>query len=225
MSLAHRRAGRGEPLLLVHGTGSQWQMWAPVLDRLARERDVVAVDLPGFGDSPPLADGRAPTPAALAEVVAGWARHTLGWESAHVAGNSLGGGIALELTRSGFARSACGLSPIGFWTAAEVAYARRSLALSRAVSLRLAPHAERAFGSPAGRVALLGQCRPPTPRARSGTSPPRRASTRRSTVGSPTAGRARSRPSPSRSPGARATRCCSRGRAGAPGGLCRARGT
>ena len=51
MPLAHDRRGSGPPLVLIHGIGSQWQMWQPVLDRLAREREVVALDLPGFGDS------------------------------------------------------------------------------------------------------------------------------------------------------------------------------
>ena len=52
MRLNYHRAGHGEPLVLIHGIGSQWQVWAPVLDRLEAERDVVALDLPGFADSP-----------------------------------------------------------------------------------------------------------------------------------------------------------------------------
>ena len=55
MALAHVRRGSGPPLVLIHGIGSQWQMWQPVLDRVAREREVVALDLPGFGDSDELA--------------------------------------------------------------------------------------------------------------------------------------------------------------------------
>ena len=51
MALAHVRRGSGPPLVLIHGIGSQWQMWQPVLDRVSREREVVALDLPGFGDS------------------------------------------------------------------------------------------------------------------------------------------------------------------------------
>ena len=61
MALAHVRRGSGPPLVLIHGIGSQWQMWRPVLDRVSREREVVAVDLPGFGDSAALPrppDGR-----------------------------------------------------------------------------------------------------------------------------------------------------------------------
>ena len=40
MTLAYRRVGAGEPLLLLHGLGSQWQVWEPVLALLSRERDV-----------------------------------------------------------------------------------------------------------------------------------------------------------------------------------------
>ena len=52
MRLNYHRAGSGEPLVLIHGIGSRWQVWEPVLDRLAAERDVVALDLPGFAASP-----------------------------------------------------------------------------------------------------------------------------------------------------------------------------
>src|SRR5687767_4097663 len=120
MTVAYERRGSGEPLVLVHGIGSQWQMWAPVLDAVAEARDAIAVDLPGFGESPPLA-GQDPTPENLARAVAGLLDE-LGLESAHVAGNSLGGGVALELGRMGRARSATCLSPVGFWNAREHAF-------------------------------------------------------------------------------------------------------
>jgi pimeloyl-ACP methyl ester carboxylesterase len=54
MHLHHVRLGTGKPLLLVHGLGASWQSWSTVVDRLAAEREVVAVDLPGFGETPPL---------------------------------------------------------------------------------------------------------------------------------------------------------------------------
>src|SRR2546430_3000574 len=58
MELAHHRAGAGEPLVLVHGTGSQWQAFRPVLDLLAARHDVIAPDLPGFGAFPPTRPSR-----------------------------------------------------------------------------------------------------------------------------------------------------------------------
>ena len=57
MELTHHRGGAGEPLVLIHGIGSSWQAWLPVLPALQTRHDVIAVDLPGFGASPPLACG------------------------------------------------------------------------------------------------------------------------------------------------------------------------
>ena len=39
MQLNYHRAGTGPPLVLIHGIGSQWQVWKPVLDRLKRALD------------------------------------------------------------------------------------------------------------------------------------------------------------------------------------------
>ena len=96
---------------------------------------MVAVDLPGFGASPPL-DG-TPTVEALAAAV-----EALGLERPHVAGNSLGGGIALELGRRGSARSVCAISPIGFAAGREGHYARAILRAIRAMTRALERRAE-----------------------------------------------------------------------------------
>jgi pimeloyl-ACP methyl ester carboxylesterase len=112
--LHYVRAGRGEPLVLLHPLGAELIVWEPVVPLLAAERDVLALDLPGFGGSPPLPEGVAPTPRALADAAARFL-DTLGIERAHVVGNSLGGWIALELARAGRALSATALSPAGFW--------------------------------------------------------------------------------------------------------------
>ena len=64
--LHHEVRGTGEPLLLVHGTGSSLRVWDPVVERLAARRTVIAVDLPGFGTSPPLTpSGPPPAPAGI----------------------------------------------------------------------------------------------------------------------------------------------------------------
>src|SRR4051794_28856688 len=149
MSLAYVRRGGGPPLVLVHGIGSQWQMWEPVLDRLAREREVVAVDLPGFGDSAPLR--AAPSVEALAQSVADLMGE-LGIERPHAAGNSLGGGGALELGRRGDARWVCVLSPAGFGTMREGSWARMLLLSSRRAARRFDRHAELVVGSPVRRT-------------------------------------------------------------------------
>ena len=113
--LHHVRRGGGEPLLLVHPLGSELVVWEPVLDLLASDRDVIAVDMPGFGASPPLPAGAEPTPSALAGAL-GRFLDGLGIERAHVAGNSLGGWVALELARAGRALSVTGVCPAGFWS-------------------------------------------------------------------------------------------------------------
>jgi pimeloyl-ACP methyl ester carboxylesterase len=134
VTLSYDRIGSGPPLLLVHGLGSCKEMWRPLLPRLAREREVVAVDLPGFGGSPlgpRTVEGLA---EALARFVSG-----LGLERPHVAGNSLGGAVALTMGAEGTARSVCALSPIGFVAGREKAYGRAVLVGTRVLAIALAP--------------------------------------------------------------------------------------
>jgi pimeloyl-ACP methyl ester carboxylesterase len=134
MDLSHFRAGSGPPLLLLHGIGLSKVVWRPVVPLLAREREVVALDLPGFGDSP-----QGPhTIKGLAHCVAAFAA-SLGLERPQVAGNSLGGAIALAMGAADSAESVCALSPVGFASGPEGTYARGVLALTHGVSRVLAP--------------------------------------------------------------------------------------
>jgi pimeloyl-ACP methyl ester carboxylesterase len=119
------RKGDGEPLVLIHGIGHHWRAWEPVIDLLAEHHDVIAIDLPGFGRSPAPAVDRG-MPSAV-EALAAYFADT-GLDRPHVAGNSLGGAIALELAAAGHARSATALSPAGFCTPAQV---RRALSILR----------------------------------------------------------------------------------------------
>ena len=154
MTLAHDRSGSGEPLLLIHGFGSFRGSWAPVLPLLEAEREVIAIDLPGFGDS--RADVDHPTPPRLAARVAGFLDE-LGLDTAHVAGISMGGWITLELNKLGRARSACAICPAGFWNGWERAFCKGSLRNTRA-TLRLArPLLPRLFESAAMRRAMNRQ--------------------------------------------------------------------
>ncbi|MEO8968429.1 MAG: alpha/beta hydrolase, partial [Solirubrobacteraceae bacterium] len=41
-SLVYDRRGHGDPLVLIHGIGSRWQIWEPVLGGLEPHRDVIA---------------------------------------------------------------------------------------------------------------------------------------------------------------------------------------
>ena len=113
--LAYDRIGSGPPLLLLHGLGGERHVWEPLLLRLGARRTLIVPDLPGFGASPPLPDGTVPTAAALAASVARLLDE-LALGAPDVAGNSLGGWVALELALAGRARTVAALCPAGFWT-------------------------------------------------------------------------------------------------------------
>lgn len=130
MNISYSRRGSGSPLVLLHGIGHRWQAWEPVLDRLASSHDVIALDLPGFGNSPSL-PGPYSVPAAIESAVDTF--RFLGIERPHVAGNSLGGMLALELASAGHVSSVTALSPAGFWSSArERTWALRMLSVIRA---------------------------------------------------------------------------------------------
>ncbi|WP_129310608.1 alpha/beta hydrolase [Streptomyces sp. L2] len=154
VTVSYARVGHGEPLVLLHGIGHHRQVWDPVVDILATEREVIAVDLPGFGASPALPDGLAydlpTTNAVLAALFT-----ALELDRPHVAGNSLGGLLALELGREKLVRSVTALSPAGFWSQAERRYAFSVLRAMRGTARRLPPGlVERLSRTAAGRTAL-----------------------------------------------------------------------
>ncbi|WP_433251264.1 alpha/beta fold hydrolase [Streptosporangium sp. CA-135522] len=156
MELAFERRGAGPSLVLLHGIGHHWQAWLPVLDRLAAERDVIAVDFPGFGVSPPLPPGTPYTAETLADAIESFCA-MLGLHEPHVAGNSLGGYVALELASRGAVRTATALSPAGFWSRSELVYARAALRATRAAARSMPPERAAAVaGSPLGRMATAG---------------------------------------------------------------------
>ena len=125
-----------------------------MLDALAADFDVIAIDLPGFGRS--AHDGTGPgVQAQTARVAAFFGELRL--ERPHVAGNSMGGAIALELARAGAVASVTAISPTGFWTPRERAFCQGSLRLSRALLSGLAPVVPALLHRPAGRTALLAQ--------------------------------------------------------------------
>ncbi len=152
MSLAFDRRGTGDPLVLLHPLGGDRQVWAPVMDHLARQRDVIAVDMPGFGGSPPLPEDEPATPAALAGAVSEL-MDELGIDRPHVAGNSLGGWVALELGLSERARSVTAIAPAGLWP--QPLAPRRGVA--RSIARAALPVIPALVASEAGRrVALIG---------------------------------------------------------------------
>lgn len=152
--LACERHGSGEPLVLVHGLTHRRQAWYPVLDDLAVHREVILVDLPGHGRSPDLVTGDRPIPDVLRDAFKEFLDYEglVGANLPHVAGNSLGGRIALEAGVNGHARSVTAFSPAGFWrTDASFAHTRRIFTSAAAVVRHLGPLADRLAFSSAGR--------------------------------------------------------------------------
>lgn len=154
-SLAFTRSGTGAPLVLLHGLGSSRQAWDPVMPALAGHFDVIAIDLPGFGGSEPVPAQVEPRPAALAAAVAGLLDE-LGITAPHLAGNSFGGWVALELAAIRPAASLTLLSPAGLWRRHPV-YCRASLRATRWLARHAAGPLSRLVNYRLGRALVLGQ--------------------------------------------------------------------
>lgn len=147
---------RREPLLLLHGLGGSKEIWSPVIGLLEAERAPLALDLPGFGAEPPLAAQVEPSAANLAAAVHQRCR-ALGIERPHVAGNSLGGWVALELAALRPVASLTLLSPAGLWKRDTPGYCRVSLQASRWLARHAAGLLSRLLRFRLGRVLVLGQ--------------------------------------------------------------------
>src|SRR3954465_14063459 len=93
--IAVARAGEGFPVVMLHGLGGTKASFLPTLAALADRYRVLAIDLPGFGDSvKPV--GAPYDPHFFARAVRGFL-DTCGIERAHLIGNSMGGRVALEV--------------------------------------------------------------------------------------------------------------------------------
>jgi pimeloyl-ACP methyl ester carboxylesterase len=93
--------GAQPPVLFVHGLGASWQSWLETLPALARERRVVALDLPGFGASEMPAEPISITRYAhiVEELCA-----RIGLGPIALVGNSMGGFVAAQMAISHPAR-------------------------------------------------------------------------------------------------------------------------
>jgi pimeloyl-ACP methyl ester carboxylesterase len=100
----------------LHPLGADRHVWDDVVPLLAASRELISIDLPGFGRSPALPPGTTPTPAALARAVSGFL-DAAGLEYPAAVGNSLGGWVALELGLADRVRSVLAIAPAGMWRA------------------------------------------------------------------------------------------------------------
>ncbi|WP_255450440.1 alpha/beta fold hydrolase [Skermania sp. ID1734] len=156
--LAYDVRGSGPTLILFHGLVHRRHAWDPVVDRLAKHRTVITVDLPGHGESPDVDESGDVLAESLAELEQFVLEMSRPGEKPHLAGNSLGGYAALELAARGYAKSATALSPAGF--AVGQWDHRRSVAMFtglRAAARLLGPdNVAAAVQNPALRALLLG---------------------------------------------------------------------
>jgi pimeloyl-ACP methyl ester carboxylesterase len=106
------RGGSGPPLVCLHGFLDTWRTWELVLPALERHHDVLAVTLAGHAGGPAI-DGNV-TSTVLVDAIER-SMDEAGFETAHIAGNSLGGYLALRLAARGRARTVVALAPAGGW--------------------------------------------------------------------------------------------------------------
>lgn len=158
MKLNHIRYGTGKPLLLIHGIGGTWKSWMPVLEKLAAHREVIAIDLPGHGKTPPL---QGPTTiASLADAVTAFLRnHNL--TGIDAVGSSMGGRLVLELARrKGVLGAVVSLDPGGFWEGWQRTFFYCSIAASIRLVRVLKPALPFVTGNAVTRTLLLPQFSP-----------------------------------------------------------------
>jgi len=141
--------GSGPPLVLIHGFTDTWATWELVIPRLERDFEVLAVTMPGHAGGPPVSGPI--TADTLPDGVAA-ALDEAGFESAHLAGNSLGGFVALQLATRGRALSVTGLAPAGGWSQEfQEVHALDYFITQQDQVKKAAPYADRIASTPEGR--------------------------------------------------------------------------
>jgi pimeloyl-ACP methyl ester carboxylesterase len=147
--------GTGRPLVLLHGLGMSHVAWTPVAPLLARERRVIAFDIAGFGRTPPLPRPTPPTVSDLVDALEA-CLHELGLAlPIDIAGNSLGGWMALEAGRRGLARRVVAISPAGLWPSSPPAHVHLIFRALRFSARHLPGVAKRVLSVPALRELML----------------------------------------------------------------------
>lgn len=146
--------GAGRKLLLIHGLGGSWRSWSPILDTLSAQRRVIAVDLPGHGDTPATADS-----GSFAGLMDAVERHIAnsGLAGVDMVGSSMGARVVLELARRGSVGHVVALDPGGFWRGWEQGFFRTTIGLSGKLLRAIRPALPALSRSAAARTALLGQ--------------------------------------------------------------------
>ncbi|WP_442945640.1 alpha/beta fold hydrolase [Nocardia sp. SSK8] len=106
--------GSGDPVLLLHGFMLSPHCWEQVARRMSAHCEVYAPAFAGHWGGPKV-EGWSLDVYALADQIENQLDE-LGWRTCHIAGNSLGGWVGLELARRGRARTLTIIAPAGGWT-------------------------------------------------------------------------------------------------------------
>lgn len=152
-ALAFDRRGSGEPMVLIHGLGSERGVWLSVIPLLEKEFDVISIDLPGFGESQMPASGVADLKSQV-DAVADLLRQ-LGIDRPHFVGNSMGGRLALEFGRRGLAKDIVAISPHGAFSASEGEQEQKTVKTQRVFSRLMAPFGTLPFRTRRGKRFFL----------------------------------------------------------------------
>jgi pimeloyl-ACP methyl ester carboxylesterase len=121
-----------------------------VLPELERHHDVLALTLPGHAGGPPLDEPVSDD--VMADAVER-AMEDAGFDTAHIAGNSLGGYLALQLAARGRARSVVAFAPAGGWAVGDESY-KQALSYFETMQGLLEgalPHVDTIVSTPEGR--------------------------------------------------------------------------
>lgn len=121
------------PLVLLHGLAMSGGVWREVVPHLSDDYEVHIPTAPGHRGGPPMRHRRLTMTDIVDAAEAYLDQHEL--DRPHLAGNSMGGFVAIELARKGRARSVCAFSPAGLWTADEGFHERAFARIRRARTL------------------------------------------------------------------------------------------
>ena len=154
MKMNFVKYGQGKPLLLIHGIGGSCRSWDPIIHGLAAQREVIAIDLPGHGQTAALSGENSIY--TLADAIVSWLEEEQ-LTGIDCVGSSMGARLVLELARRGVVGAVVSLDPGGFWKGWQVPVFYYSVAASVRLVRLLLPVMPAITGNALGRTLLLSQ--------------------------------------------------------------------
>jgi pimeloyl-ACP methyl ester carboxylesterase len=139
---------------MVHGLGGSVRSWDLVAPALSRSRQLVLLDMPGHGLSPPVQGPQ--TIAAFADALSAFITHE-GLGGVDMVGSSVGARLVLELSRRGVGGHCVALDPGGFWRGWETRFFQSTISASIRLVRWLHPLMPLLTGNPVTRTLLLAQ--------------------------------------------------------------------